>query len=628
MGWVFSENTQIISPAYGTQYLIAAGQGASSAVALDGAGNPDGAALTGGDANGQPVRDYTASSQFGASLYYGTTAFLLCGRPNYWLTDSSGRLLPVNSTTAWNVSKANEWGLSLVSSISPFAVLSSGVWTWANPAPVPPGFSPFTNVPGFPPPAANSPVCVWALYDTSISGSSSQPEISVAYDDGPASAPVKLSGAVSISASPLEVFSGLLGADIGTLFIWQGIPAEPLFKQEVRAAYWNNGLRRLADKDFRSPDWNSLSVTTLNPQPVALGGDAEDNVWAIPYNGFVRTSSFAHYTVTTSPGTPFLAVRYELGNSQQPPAEFSIGFTLDGQYLGYDQPWTNGTNYRGIPLPQDGKSHTVDLRNGAARSNGNYASPVDPSFGGGGYIDAIGVPPRNKLTVARTNPKTVALVLSHSVAVADEAGDDPVQGQGAQSSVAWPIQARAGRAFGTDNVVDESYGGELLATDCGTLENCTAYLASIKTAQPHVSLGFAARMLNDYHHGRTGKLQECLPQYEQALSNLLTAWSSKFPGVPLYVGSDIRESQEIEAGNDACTPAMQLTDWRSAIQTTVSEYISANHATWLHFVDMTDWVPQTDLVPDGVHPTVQGQIDICQAVAALFQQNANCGVPR
>lgn len=626
IGWVFSSAGDETSPAFGSVSLQSIGQGASPSIAADGAGNIDGAALTGAVPSGEPVSYYAAESATEASLSSGTTVVLLCGRENNWLLGSDKALLPVAEPGSWNVSKPGEWGLSLASSISPFAVETGGRWIYANKPPPPASFIPFTLEPEFPPPHSNAQLCVWSFYDVSLKGSTAEPQISVSYDDGPPGVPRKLPGAATPSANPLQVVFNRLGADIGTLFVWQGSAAERLFQQTVRAAYWNGGLRRRFTTSFATPDWNSLTVTELDPRPIALGGQAEDNVWAVPYKDFVRTSPFAHYSVTTPPGTPFLAVRYELGSIHYRPYLFSISILLDGKYMGYDQPWRQGTNIRSIPLPLDGRSHTIDLRNGFARSD-NYAHPGLGGFGGGGFIDAVAVAPGFKVKVNRPEPASVALVLSHSVALGELAEGLPYLDQGPQSSVAWPVQARAAKAFGTQTVVNESYGGELLANDCPTQQACTAYLAAIKAAQPNVKVGFVARMLNDFYHGRTSH-GECLPQYEENLQFLFSAWKSEFPGVPLYVGSDIGQSAENEAKLDGCTPEHRLTGWRRGIEDTVRGYAARTGADWLHFVDMSQWVPQDELVPGGIHPGVEGQLRICQAVAELFHRQDECGVPR
>lgn len=624
-GWILRNDGVTIHPVFGDAALGSVGAGAGPSVAADGAGNIDGAALIGGVPAGGPVTSYALDSAADGSLSSGTTVLLLCGRENHWISASNGRILPVEQQSDWNVFKPGEWGLSLASSISPFSVESGGRMTYAN-APSPPSsFLPFPLLPGFPP-QVNAQMCVWGLYDTSIKGSKSNPEMSVAYDDGAASVPLKLNGPVKASGSPLEIVFNQLGADIGTLFLWQGSAAERLFQQPVRAAYWNGGLRKRLATGFATRDWGGLTIAQLDPRPIALGGDAQDNIWAVQYDGFVRTSPFAHYSVTTPPGTPFLAVRYELGNIQYRPYQFSISFLLDGVYMGYDQPWRQGTNIRSIPLPLDGRSHTVDLRNGFTGSD-NYADPGSDGFGGGGFIDAIAVPPGFKVRINRPKPASVALVLSHSVAVGELAQGLPYLDQGPQSSVAWPVQARAANAFGTESVVDESYSGEMLVNDCPTLQACTAYLAAIKAAQPHVAVGFVARMLNDFYHGQTSH-GECLPQYEESLQSLISAWDTEFPGVPLYVGSDIQQSIYNETLTDGCTPALHMSDWRTGIEDAVLGYSAGSGADWLHFVDMSQWVTQDELVFDGIHPGVEGQVRICAAVAHLFHPSATCGVPR
>jgi hypothetical protein len=525
------------------------------------------------------------------------------------------------------VTKPGEWGMSLVSSISPFAVMSEGQWVYANPPPAPPRFEAFGSESAFPPAATNAPVCVWGLFDTTVVGSKSSPSISVAYDDAPAGKPVRMSVSVSNSNQPLQVPFGSLGADVGTLFVWQGPTAERLLQQSVRAAYWNDGLRNSIASHFQTPAWSDLVVKRLNPQPIASGGDSQDNVWAIPYQSCVRTSPFAHYSVETSPGTPFLAVRYQLCDDVESPPAYSVSFGLDGKYFGYDQPWRYGTNYRVLPLPQDGKSHTLDLRNGYTRGNSDYADPTSGTFGGGGFIDAVAVPKDFSVTVNHPAVQSVAMVLSHSVATADEAGANPYLAQGAQSSVAWPVLARAAHAFGTASVVDESFAGELLANNCLTQSDCNAYIAALKTAQPHIAVGFLSRMSNDFYHGRDA-YGECLPQFQQTLLNLFRAWATGLPGVPLYVGSDIRESAANEALTDGCSAPLKLADWRAGIDIAVQDYVRASGADWLHFVDMTPWVPQSDLAASGLHPTVKGQVEICQAVAALFNRQVTCSVPQ
>ncbi len=449
----------------------------------------------------------------------------------------------------------------------------------------------------------------------------------MAYDDGPAGTPLRLPQPIGLSTVPLEVLLGRIGADLGTLFVWQGTAAHELFQQPVRSAYWNGGLRSSIGSQFETPDWNSLTITALDPRPIALGGDSQDNSHSDSYPTFVRSSPFAHYSVTVSAGTPFLAVQYQLGNDPFGPAEYSVTFRLDGEYMGYDQPWRYGTNLRSIPLPQDGRAHTLDLRNGYVRGNGNYGSPTKPLLGGGGFITAVAVPKGHRVTVNRPVPKSVALVLSHSVAVAELAGTVPYNGQGTQSSVAWPVLAREVRAFGTTSVVDESYGGELLANECRSQNDCNNYLATIKAAQPHITVGFVVRMLNDFYHGQV-TYKECLPQYQKNLGYLFTAWKAEYPGAPLYVGSDIRQSALHEAGTDNCTPALTLADWRAGIESAVNDYQSTNDSSWLHFVDMSDWVPQTDLLSGGVHPTTKGQLEICQAVAAYFRQPVRCSIPQ
>jgi len=625
-GWILKDNAGKIQPVFGDAALESSRTGTSPGLAADGAGNIDGAALVGGVPSRLPLGDYALQSPAEPTLPAGTTVLLLCGRENHWLSSHNGTLLPVEGAGAWNASKPGEWGLSLASAVSPFAVAVGGQWVYANAPPAPPSFIPFTLLPGFPPPGTNAQVCVWALYDTSVKGSKANPEISVAYDDGPASAPRRLAGPVSSSANPLEVVFNQLGADLGTLFVWQDSAAERLFEQPVRAAYWNGGLRNRVLSGFETPDWSGLAVTNLDPRPIALGGDAQDNVWSVAYPGFVRTSPLAHYSITTPPGTPFLAVRYELGSRHYRPVLFSISFRLDGEYLGYDQPWRQGTNIRSIPLPLDGKSHTVDLRNGFTRSD-KYADPFADGFGGGGFIDAVAVPRGFKIKIDRPTPASVAVVLSHSVAIGEYAEQIPYLDQGPESSIAWPAQARATRAFGTENVVDESYAGELLANDCPTQQACTAYIAAIKQAQPKIRVGFVARMLNDFYHGRAAK-GECLPEYEENLQFLFTAWAAELRGVPLYVGSDIVQSAANEARTDGCTPANRLAEWRQGIEDTVRGYGARNNADWLHFVDMSEWVPQNELGPDGIHPGTEGQIKICQAVAGVFGQHVTCGVPR
>jgi hypothetical protein len=633
MGWVLDRGTEVIFPAFGQAPLLAAGHGPFPGEARDGAGNIDGPALLGAMATGETFPDYVLDNPSDVSHAAGTTVMLLCGRVNNWLPANGGGLLAIEAAGRWNVDKPGEWGLSLVSSISPFAVKVDGKWVYAKQAPTPGSFARFGPVYAFPPPLSNTPVCVWAFYDTSVSGSTTAPEISVAYDDGPASAPVVLDAKVGLRGiffgklKPMQINFGGLGADLGMLFIWQGAAAERLFQHPVRRAYWNGGLRSSIASGFQTPPWSELSVTKLNPHPIALGGDAQDNVRALPYPSFTRTTAFAHYSVTTAPGTPFLAVRYQLGNVVEAPQAYSVSFAVDGHSIGYDQPWTYGTNYRSIPLPQDGNSHTLDLRNGFARSNGNYAAPDTGSFGGGGFIDAVAVPKGYSLTVNHPVPASVAVVFSHSVATADDAGTAPYEGQGAQSSVAWPVLARAAKAFGTEGVVDESFGGELMANNCWTLAECNAYIAKVKTAQPNIALGFVAQMHNDFEHGPAA-YGECLPQYEQTLTNFIRTWSALLPDVPLYVGSDTLESAKLETWTDGCSPALLTPDWRNGIESTVEDYASSNNAAWLHFVDMTPWLPQSEITSNGLHPTVKGHILICQAVAAYFRQPVTCGVPQ
>jgi hypothetical protein len=628
MGWVLDTNKPTIPAQFGGEAFESVGTGPSPPLAGDGAGNIDGKALIGGVPSGKPLSHYALKSSDQPTLAAGTTVILLCGRENNWLRGKTGEILPVAAPpNAFNVAKPGEWGLTLVSAVSPFAVDESGRRVYANIPPPPASFVRFGTEPEFPARASNTQICVWAFYDVSIKGSSSSPEISAAYNDGPAGTPVKLQKPVISSADPLEIVFGQFGVDLATLFVWQGAAARSLFQQPLRAAYWNGGLRKSIESGFQTPSWSSLKVTALDPRPVALGGDALDNARADSYPGFVRTDPFAHYSVTTSPGTPFLAVRYQLGSAVYQPPEYSVTFTLDGQYLGYDQPWRFGANLRSIPLPQDGRSHTLDLRNGFTRNNGTYLDPTALSFGGGGFIDAVGVPRGYKVTVNHTIPESVALVLSHSVAVGDQAGTVPYLSQGPQSSVAWTIQARAAKAFGTASVVVEAYGGEMLANDCRTQGACTAYLAAIKKAQPNITVGFVARMLNDFYQGDT-TFGECLPQYEQYLRYLFTAWAEEFPGVPLHVGSDILQSAANESMTDGCAPPLKLADWRAGIESAVTDYQASHGASWLHFVDMSDWVPQRDIQPPGVHPTTVGQIKICQAVAAYFGQQVTCTIPQ
>jgi hypothetical protein len=626
MGWVIGSNGVTIPAEFGDQPLERSRTGLSPAVALDGAGAIDGPALSGGIPSGQTLSFYRLKSGDEATLLNGTTVLLLCGRENHWLVNSDDMPLPVEAPARWNVSKPGEWGLSLASPVSQFAVSVNREWVYANPAPPPAHFLAFGGQKEFPPNGTNAPVCVWGLYDASFKGKKTQPEISAAYDDGPASAPVKVSPGISDWRVPVTVRFNYVGADISTLFVWQGEAAERLFQQSVRADYWNDGLRKSIASGFTTHGWYGFNITSLDPRPIALGGDAQDNVWAEAFQHFVRTSPFAHYSVTTSPGTPFLALEYRLGNLAEPPNEYSVSFSLDGQYFGYDQPWRFGTILHSIPLPQDGRSHTLDLRNGFARSD-EFGNPTEYLFGGGGFIDAVAVPRGYQVTVNHPVPESVALVLSHSVAVGEGAATAPYLDQGVQSSVAWPVLARAAGAFGTESVVDESYGGQLLASDCLSPTACAAYIATIKAAQPAVAVGFVARMLNDFYHGPV-VYGECLPQYEQALQNLFAAWSSEFPGVPLYVGSDMRESAALEAETDGCTPALQLADWRAGIESTVNEYAGSNNATWLQFVDMTQWVPQADMQGDGIHPTTKGQVEMCQAVASYFNQPVTCSVPQ
>lgn len=636
-GWVLDRSAQAILPAFGSGALVASGTGAFPGQVLDGAGNIDGSALLGASPLGRPTQSYVLNNPFVASLSNQTTVFLLCGREDNWLPGTDGALLPVEAGARSNVSKPGEWMLRLVSNISPFAVEVNGTWEYAKAPSAPVAFVPFAPTTAYPPPLTNAPVCLWAFYDVSVDGSPSAPQISVAYGDGLAGAPVTLEETVSARArqsplppeilKPIEVDFGGLGVDLGTLFLWQGAAAEALFQKPLRAAYWNSGLRTSIASGFQTPAWAGLSVTNLNPQPIALGGDAQDNVYAVPYQEFTRTTAFAHYSVTTAPGTPFLAVRYQLGNAVQVPQAYSVSFTLDGNSIGYDQPWTYGTNYRSIPLPQDGNSHTLDLRNGFARSNGNYAAPATGSFGGGGFIDAVAVPKGYSLVVNHPVAASVAVVFSHSVAIADDAGTAPYRGQGAQSSVAWPVLAHAAKAFGTVGVVDESFGGELMANNCWTLAECNAYIANVKRAQPNIALGFAAQLKNDFFHGRAA-YGECLPQYEQTLINFLRAWTAQLPGVPLYIGSDTLSSAEVEAMTDGCSPSLPASDWRNGIESTVEDYASSNNAAWLHFVDMTPWLPQSEITSDGLHPTVKGHILICQAVAATFNQPVTCSVPQ
>ena len=629
MGWILDSNQTTIKAQFGGQPLTATGSGSNPALALDGAGNIDGAALVGGLPNGVAVRTLVLNSPGEPELSTETTVILLCGRENNWLPGANEKPLPpLAPARTWNVTKPGEWGLSLVSAVSPFAVVSGGQWVYANVPPAPTSFAGFDNEPEFPAVGANAQVCLWAFYDTSVHGSQSAPEISVAYDDSAAGTPVKLRAPPSPSASPLEILFNHIGADLGTLFVWQGSAATSLFQQSLRASYWNGGLRRTIASGFETPPWNQLKITTLDPRPTALGGDALDNVHAVAYPGFVRTNPFARYSVTVSANTPFLAVRYELGNyGGYHASEYSVSFLLDGEYMGYDQPWRNGTNLRSIPLPMDGKSHTLDLRNGFARSNNNFATPTLGTFGGGGFIDAVAVTEGHTVKVNHPVFASAALVLSHSVAVGELAETVPYDGQGPESSVAWPVQARAVQAFGTATVVDESYGGELLANDCFSPASCTSYIATLHRAQPQVTVGFVARMLNDFYHGSL-TFNECLPEYERNLEYLFAAWQQEYPGMPLYVGSDIRQSAAYENDTDGCAPALKLADWRAGIETTVEEYANSNDAAWLHFVDMSEWVPQRDLLSDGIHPNVVGQVKICQAVAGLFHQAVTCRVPQ
>jgi hypothetical protein len=138
MGWVLESNQAAIPAEFGPAALESSGAGASPAVALDGAGNIDGAGLLGGLPSGTLLGSYALKSADQATLQAGTTVILLCGRLNSWLRYPNGALLPTAAPAkSFSVTKPREWGVNLISAVSPFAVVVGGQWKYASAPPVP-----------------------------------------------------------------------------------------------------------------------------------------------------------------------------------------------------------------------------------------------------------------------------------------------------------------------------------------------------------------------------------------------------------------------------------------------------------------------------------------------------------
>src|SRR5580698_9851913 len=93
MGWILESNGASIQEQFGSEPLESSKTAATPALARDGAGNIDGAALAGGLPSGGIVNRYALSDAGDGTLAEGTTVMLLCGRENNWLRSASGRQL-------------------------------------------------------------------------------------------------------------------------------------------------------------------------------------------------------------------------------------------------------------------------------------------------------------------------------------------------------------------------------------------------------------------------------------------------------------------------------------------------------------------------------------------------------
>lgn len=545
---------------------------------------------------------YSPASGSTATLSTTTTVLRFCYRPDPWMHNTAGALLSTVGNAAF---KSGEWYFDVSNTTVHSATHKVGGFGASEVTSVvaakPSSEQYFGNATAYP--GVNpADYCEWLFYDTgagTLGGTTGAPVVAGSFNDGPIGTPVTLGAALS-TGTAFRVASNLVGADSHTLTIWTGAAAGKMFNQSLRSLEWNNGMNSNVFNNFIQPAWSQLSKTYLNPAPIALGGDAIDNVTAQQYPattnsftdaggnytitlpGWVRTSPFATYsvTVTNATGTqspPEVCFRSQQGSglaqSLQDLSQLQrfISYDIDGTYANYSTPANYGTNYLCIALTTTVASHTIRLFNGttvAAVFTNPYATATPIS--GGPFIDAVGVPKGYVVTVNHiTASSGLTWGYGHSVMAGHGTQQLPGYNTGVSNTSSWFAMSRKLGAFGggtsaynagTWSAVCDCYGSRLAWSDFPTPTAATSYMTALKLAQPNLTQGIVEDLINDRFHGPGSSNQECLvPATNWANSfmateaNLVNAWHVAFPTLPLYIGSDIVQASSAESSVDGCT---------------------------------------------------------------------------
>lgn len=545
---------------------------------------------------------YSPASGTTATLSTTTTVLRYCYRPDPWMHITGGTALPTAGNSAF---KSGEWYFNVANSTAHSATHQVGGFGAAEVTPVvapkPSSEQYFGNSTPYPA-GAPADYCEWLFYDTgagTLGGTTGAPVVAGSFNDGVIGTPVTLGAALS-TGTAFRVASASTGADSHTLTIWTGASAGKMFSQSLRSLEWNNGMNSNVFNNFIQPAWSQLSKTYLNPAPIALGGDAIDNVTAQQYPatsnnftdaggnytitmpGWVRTSPFTTYSVTVTNATGTQSPSEVCFRSQQGTGLAQslqdigqnlrfVSFDIDGVYANYSTPANYGPNYLCIGLTTTVASHTIRFFNGttiAAVYTLPYATATPIS--GGPFIDAIGVPKGYVVTVNHLTATTgLTWGYGHSVMAGHGTQQLAAYNTGVATTSSWFTMSRKLGAFGggtsaynagTWSAICDCYGSRLIWSDFQTPTMATAYMAALKLAQPSITRGIVEEVINSRFHGPNSTNQLCLVpatnwanSFMATYANLANSWHVAWPSFSLYIGSDIVQSSGNEASLDACT---------------------------------------------------------------------------
>ena len=396
---------------------------------------------------------------------------------------------------------------------------------------------------------------VWLYYSPSISGTGGSTPWGFTYavNDQAESSPVLLSAAVTPqSANYLRIF----GAGGSAMWISGG----PYFfqghlTQAQRAQIFNGGA-------FQSPPlWNDANLSSMTQytfQPADWYGEA----WNPAFSQTMTTggsnsnlTGLMHYAQSTTrvvTDAPFIVIAANPGNTAQPgpqlgPGNFAIQVRVDGHVL-----QSNGvggcefnvftavtTNYFRCKLPNDGATHTLDIKHGFVIGyNTAYTASNLYSLLGGLFIQSVYYP-QGTTTFYVTTPSITSTAVLFADSIPSGAGVNVSPHDSLQEQMMWNTGSNP---FGGADIQLAGFGSALITTDCpqttgstAISASCKAFVDNIYTKIPTTKILYLQRKVNDYAHGCSLPTPTGLGQALAAMNNIMAEAVSNYASTTFYM---------------------------------------------------------------------------------------------